>query len=460
MPQRHAVSFRLAFLAGETRLSRASRQQAVQIFQRAMQQATVSNAVAEAVHCRDGVLQVRDHRIPLQMIKKIYLIAMGKAAAPLFDEVRAVLPANIECCAVVSATTRPALLDTNASGEQYFQGGHPVPNLASIAAAQAALDLLTTADASTLVIFLITGGASAMFDLPISPTITLEDMIALNQLLVASGAPIRDINCIRKHFSAVKGGRLGMAASDAASQITLLVSDVPADQLDALASGPTMADSTTVSDCMAILHHYQIREHMPVSLQKLVAAGLPETPKYIYAAYQPVVLLGNETLVQHAREAAEQMGYEVVIDNRCDDWKCEDAAVYLLERLLALPRENRPLCLISGGEVTVTLPRNPHSIGVGGRNQHFALQCALQMQQMEMEVTVLSVGSDGIDGNSLAAGAVADNATVARATSLDISAQSALDGFDSYSLFQSLGDAIVTGPTGNNLRDLRILLRP
>jgi hydroxypyruvate reductase len=435
-------------------VSQIGRQRTIEIFQRALAESSIQHAVEGAVRMESWTLVVQNQRIPLAAFSRIFLVALGKGAAPFFDAVGSLLPKEISSRAVVSAPTPPKFL---ADADLYFCGGHPEPNADTLRVAQAALDLLATADASTLVIFLITGGASAMFDLPISPTITLDDLIQFNRLLVASGAPIGEINCVRKHLSAVKGGRLAAAAADA-TYISLLISDVPKNQLDSLASGPTLADTSTVNECLTILERYNLRARLPESIQKLIAAGLPETPKQIAAKYQPAVLLSNESLVEHAAHHAISHGYDVTIDNTCDDWEYQAAAKYLLQRIRTLPRDGKPLCLLSGGELAVTLPRDSNT-GIGGRNQQFALECALQMQASENDVTVLSAGSDGVDGNSPAAGAVADNSTVARAAALGLNAQTHCEVFDAYPLFHSIGDDILTGPTGNNLRDLRILLR-
>jgi hydroxypyruvate reductase len=335
------------------------------------------------------------------------------------------------------------------AADQYFAGGHPLPNAASMAAALAALELLRATDASTFVLFLISGGASAMFEVPLSSDISLDELSEWNRLLVGCGAPIAAINCVRKHLSAVKGGRLAAAAPHAA-KLSLLISDVPEHALDALASGPTLPDSTTLAECSAILQQYP-------ALASLSTQAMEETPKATDAAFHDahhVVLLDNAALVESAAASARGMGFHTVIDNSCDDWEYEDAAEYLLKRLRELSKEHPRCCLLSGGEVTVRLPENP---GRGGRNQQLALECARHLAH-HSPVTVLSAGSDGIDGNSPAAGAVADETTWQRAEELHLNPAVHIANFDAYTLFERLGDAILTGPAGNNLRDLRILL--
>jgi glycerate 2-kinase len=395
--------------------------------------------------------RLRLDSIPLDRYDRIHAIAVGKAALPMLDTLRSRLPYKLAggvCCA-------PLLPEERVSGVDYFTGGHPLPNRDSFASACAALRLLRSTSTRDFIFFLMSGGGSAMFELPLDPNISLEDTRTLYQALVGSGGTISEINTVRKHFSAVKGGRLAAAAPGAA-KFTLLVSDVAPRYLDALASGPTLPDSSTVAECREILHRYRLSERFPSAVRTFFDdPGLPETPRL---AGDPVeTLLSSDDLLDAARALALTLGYEVVIDNSCDDWDYVDAARYLLGRFDHLRREHAKLCLLSGGEVTVRLG---HEHGAGGRNQQFALACALGLagRGPEAPLVVLSAGSDGIDGNSAAAGAIADATTVARADALGIDAATALAHFDAYPLFTALGDTLVTGPTHNNLRDLRILL--
>jgi glycerate 2-kinase len=345
----------------------------------------------------------------------------------------------------------PVLPADRLSGIEYYTGGHPLPNEDSFRSARAALKLLEEAGPRDFIFFLISGGGSAMFELPLDDKITLEETQVLYKALVGSGATIAEINTVRKHFSAVKGGRLA-AAAPASGRCSLLLSDVAPRYLDALASGPTLPDTSTVAECREVVDRYGLRERFPATVRAWFDdPDLPETPSLAEGLVK--VLLSSDDLLDAARTMAVSLDYEVVIDNDCDDWDYADAARYLLGRFEELRSRHRKLCLLSGGEVTVRLGRDH---GAGGRNQQFALACALSGQ----DVVVLSAGSDGIDGNSPAAGAIADATTVARAQALGFDAESALARFDAYPLFTALGDTLITGPTHNNLRDLRILLNP
>jgi hydroxypyruvate reductase len=315
--------------------------------------------------------------------------------------------------------------------------------------------MLDAQTAASLVIFLLSGGGSAVVERPIDDEISLDDLISTYRVLVHSGATIAEINAIRKHLSAVKGGRLSRAAFPA-QQVSLLVSDVPDNTLDALASGPTMPDSTSVEDCYRIAEKHGMLPQLPHSTRELLERrALEETPKsddqaFYRSRWWPV--LSNQTAVEGASAAAECAGFAAHVDNSCDDWDYERAALHLLKRLRELRKNSERVCLISGGEVTVKVTNG----GVGGRNQQFALACAATIAGEN--ITVLSAGTDGVDGNSPAAGAMVDGSTIMRAQAAGLAARTALEEFDAYPFFSALGDAIEIGPTGNNLRDLRILL--
>jgi glycerate 2-kinase len=290
---------------------------------------------------------------------------------------------------------------------------------------------------------------------PVDSEISLADLVATYKALVLSGAPIAEINTVRKHLSAVKGGRMARAAQGA-QQVSILVSDVPDNALDALASGPTMPDSSTAEDCYRIAREQNLLTDFPASVRELFERrALEETPKRndpAFARSRCWTVLSNATAERAAAGAAAERGFAVEIDHSCDDWDYARAADYLLDRIRRLQREVARACIISGGEVTVKVSG---AAGVGGRNQHFALYCAQKIAGENL--TVLSAGTDGIDGNSLAAGAVADGTTLERARVFGLDPERHLSEFNAYPFFEKLSDVINTGPTGNNVRDLRIL---
>jgi len=428
----------------------SQRDTARRIFQQALEQASIPKAFARHVSCERGILRVCEDLYDLNAYSRVFVVSIGKAGHTLVEALEAQVGSRLE--GIVASSVDPG---SQVHGFRYFRGGHPTPNADSVRAAEAILKSLHAQTASSLVIFMLSGGGSAIAEKPIDDEISLEDLISTYRALVLSGAPIAEINAIRKHLSAVKGGRLAQAAYPA-KQVSLMISDVPDHTLDALASGPTMPDSTSIADCYAILEKYALLEQFPASVRELFQRhALEETPKsddpaFVHARWWPV--LSNKSAVEQAGIAATAQGYAVEIDNSCDDWDYERAAGYLLQRVRELRKKVSRVCLISGGEVTVKVTNG----GTGGRNQQFALACAQKI--IGENITVLSAGTDGIDGNSLAAGAVADGTTFQRAQGAGLDPVTALGTFNAYPLFDALGDAIVTGPTGNNVRDLRVLL--
>jgi glycerate 2-kinase len=432
---------------------------ACQIFDQAMRESGISQAFVRHVTCERGVMRICDDLYDLNSFSRIFVISIGKAAHSMLAALNQQCGERFE--GIVASSVEPQF---QLRGFRYFHGGHPLPNAESIRAADAMLKSSNAQNESSLMIYLVSGGASAAAEKPVDNEISLDDLVETYRVLVHSGAAIGEINAIRKHLSAVKGGRLAQAAYPA-QQVSILISDVPADTPDALASGPTMPDSTTEQDCYAIAATHELR--FPPSVQELFDRhALEETPKSDDPAFVRArwwTILSNSALLQAAKGEAERQGFTVEIDNSCDDWDYAKAADYLLNRLRQLRqkkdqlrqgKDKEKICLLSGGEVTVHVENG----GSGGRNQQFALYCAQKIASEN--ICVLSAGSDGIDGNSPAAGAIADGMTAVRTRAAGLDVEAHLKYFNTYPLFEALGDAIVTGPTGNNLRDLRILLAP
>jgi len=274
---------------------------------------------------------------------------------------------------------------------------------------------------------------------------------------VTCGAPIDAMNTVRKHVSAVKGGRLAVAARRA-TKITLAVSDVPVGKESALASGPTLPNPTTVADVQRVIAEFSLREKLPAGLLRWMDEGeMPETPKAGDSAFANAhfsLLLGLDDLFHPAHHATEANGFVTCCDNTTDDWPVQKAADYLLAQLAEQRKANpgQRVAVIADGEVSSPV----RGRGIGGRNAAFVLACVKKIAGKK--IAVLSAGTDGLDGNSPAAGAVADGETFERGQAIGLNARFMFRESDSYSYFARLGDTIVTGPTGNNMRDLRILL--
>lgn len=419
-----------------------------EIFLRTLSECTVESAFARDVECRGDELRVGKARYDLRHHSKLLTISMGKAAHSMAESLRRRI--GNRATGIIAAPHAP---DKELPGFRYFIGGHPLPNAESLAAGTAILDALRELDEDSLVIYLISGGASAVVETPLDPRFTLDDVDGIYHALLHSGAPIAEMNAVRKHLSAVKGGRIAQAAGHA-QQVSLLVSDVPESTLDALASGPTMPDSTTSEDCYRIAERYDLMERQPRRVRALFEQHrLQETPKSgdpAFAKAQWHTLLSSQAVQRTAAAHAAAAGFTVEIDNTCDDWDYIRAADYLLHQLHSLRAKVPKACIVSAGEVTVNIPAES---GHGGRNQQFALYCAQKIAGKS--ITILSAGTDGIDGNSDAAGAVVDGETLAIAGSEQI--HEALIEFNATPLLRTVGAVIVTGPTGNNLRDLRML---
>jgi glycerate 2-kinase len=433
------------------------REDALDIFLYALKASRVEPAMERHVRFHDDAMEIGGHSYALCDYERLKLVAIGKAAdgmTAVFLRLAGDMATRFEGV-VVGQGDAPSLPERL----RVYRGGHPSPNEASLEAAADILQFLQSLSERDLVVFLVSGGGSAMVEQFLMPDASLATVVATHKALVESGAPIAAINAVRKHLSAVKGGRLAAAAAPA-EQVTIFVSDVPAGELDALSSGPTMPDRSTTEDVYRIAQEYGLAGLLPSVVAKQVATcSLVETPKAgdaIFVRSRWSVLLDSTSLEQAAMARAAELGWHAVVDHSCDDWSAERAAAYLVDRVREMRRERERVCVISAGEVTVQVLGS--AVGNGGRNQHFALLCSELIA--DDAITVLSGGSDGIDGNSVAAGALVDGMTLERAEANAFSVARALAEFDAYSLFVLLGDAIVMGPTGNNLRDLRILLAP
>jgi glycerate 2-kinase len=347
-----------------------------------------------------------------------------------------------------------------------FAGGHPLPNQKSLQAARAAIELLRRADKEgALVLFLISGGGSAAFELPNDARITLEDLRRANQALVSCGATIAEINAVRRAVSAVKGGRLSAFAARA-RQVALIVSDTNPGQEWAVASGPTLAPPAYAPAARDVIERYRLNESLPSSIVRAVnkaetadlkSSGKPEVEHHL--------LLDNQSAIEAARRAAHARGFRVEVAADLIEQPVEAGCAELLYRLHAGKPLNKDgvFCLISGGEFACPV----HGKGIGGRNAETTLRMALALDEAQRQTpeninrshaVFLSAGTDGIDGNSPAAGAVADEKTLERARSRALDARRALEESDAYTFFHALDDAILTGRTGTNVRDLRVML--
>jgi len=367
----------------------------------------------------------------------IYSIAIGKAATSMARGLQDILAEKL---------TAPVLI---------AMGGHPLPDENSLAAAQAAFTLLDRANAEeATLIFLISGGGSAMIEWPVSDEISLGDLQAANRTLISCGASIAEVNAVRRAFSAVKGGKLARRAPRART-FTLIVSDTnPSDEAN-VASGPTLDPASDSPKAIEVVEHYQLENLLPRSIMKAIREQKPASGT---SNSSQLVILDNQTAIKAAFLKALELVTIVSMETDICEQPIQEGCDLLLARLMARPKNDATLAVISGGEFSCPVRGN----GRGGRNLETALRWAIALDKERGKgphFVVLSAGTDGIDGNSPAAGAIADETTIERGRNLGLNANQYLERSDSYGFFEHLGDLIVTGPTGTNVRDLRILLR-
>ncbi|MBI4789936.1 MAG: glycerate kinase, partial [Chloroflexi bacterium] len=341
------------------------------------------------------------------------------------------------------------------------EAGHPLPDANSLLGAQKILELLDETTSDDLVICLISGGGSAILELPV-PGVSLDDLRATTDALLRSGATINELNALRKHLSQVKGGPLARRAQ--APIVSLILSDVIGSPLDTIASGPTAPDSTTFADARNVIERRGVREQLPASVVEHIERGargeVADTPKGNDPALnrvQNVVVADGAIACEEALYQAQARGFHSLLLSTFVQGEARDIAKFLAAIAKEIAQQDRPVvrpaCIIAGGETTVTV----RGMGKGGRNQELALAAAIEINGMD-GVVVLSAGTDGTDGPTDAAGAIADGATLARAAASGLDARTFLANNDAYHFFQALGDLIITGPTNTNVNDVIIVL--
>jgi hydroxypyruvate reductase len=385
----------------------------------------------------------------------VHVIAAGKAASVMLD-----------ACVSYGITPRsmlgigPAGSPAPPAGTDWHTGGHPLPTAGSVAGAQRALALAARVRPDELLLVLLSGGGSALMSLP-AEGVTLEEKQHTVRRLLEAGADIHELNTVRKHLSVIKGGQL--AAACAGRTLTLAVSDVVGDDLSVIASGPTVADPSTFADALAVLARRGGEGVFPPSVVRRLHAGaageVPETPHAGDArlARATAVVIGPQRgAVEGARHAATSHGYTVhVVDEPVTGEAREAAAAHVASIARVTSHFAKPACVIAAGETTVTVT----GPGKGGRNQEFTFAAARALDALGGEAVVASVGTDGIDGPTDAAGAIGDSTTFVRARSAGIEdPDSYLRDNNTYAFFDRLGDLIRTGPTRTNVGDIQIVL--
>ncbi len=434
------------------------REDALAIFQAGLEAVDPAIALKRLVKLQDGRLIVGNRDYDLSSYEGVYVIGAGKASAAMAQPIEELLGTRIKSGFINVKYGHALPLNII----QVNEAGHPVPDEAGLSGSQKIVELLSQTGEKDLVLFLISGGGSALLPYPVEG-LSLEDKQQMTRCLLDVGVNIHEINALRKHVSRVKGGRLAKLAYPS-DLISLILSDVIGDNLDTIASGPTVPDESTFGDCLHILGKYDIRDKIspPVLefLEEGAQGGQEETPKADDPAFertQNIIIGSNILAVKAAQKKAEELKYNSLILSTLIEGETKDVAK--LHAAVAMEILNtgnplpKPACVISGGETTVTL----RGKGLGGRNQEFVLAAAIEIDGRE-GVVVLSAGTDGTDGPTDAAGAIADGTTLSRARALELNAEAYLRENDSYHFFKPLDDLIITGPTYTNVMDLRLVI--
>ncbi len=440
--------------------SRILRTDAARIWLAALGAVHAGSAVNKFIRRQGCTLYVQGNRYDLRKYRKIWVLGAGKAAAPMGRAIEKILGGYISGGFLVTKYGHSLPLKKI----DITEAGHPLPDKNSVASATRILDLAKRVAPDDLVLCLLSGGASALAVAP-AEGISLAAKLECTRLLLNAGASIYELNAVRKHLSCFKGGRLARILAPAKT-ISLILSDVVGNDIGTIASGPLAPDSTTYTDCIEILQRLEILNQMPAAVQKRFALGaaghIEETPKKredIFEGIQTVIVGSCAQACTAAAQAARRLGYRTtVLTSRLEGDNAE-AARFHMSAIKEIVFEDRPLrrpaCIISGGETTVKVKGN----GKGGRNQEFALYCAREMANLPAPCVAVSLGTDGTDGPTDAAGAIADSSTLVRSMKFG---SGFLDGClcknDSYRFFNRLGDLIITGPTWTNVMDLHIFL--
>lgn len=436
------------------------RQDAEEIYRAALRAVDPERAVRAHLQRKGDLLQVAHRSYDLSQFGRLFVGGAGKAGAPMARAVEELLGDRIEegLVAIPYGHGGPT------EKIQLVEAGHPRPDSAGLGAARrvAALAGERTGE-KDLLLCLLSGGGSALLPLPVTG-VTLEEKVAVTDSLLECGASIREMNAVRKHLSLLKGGQLARL-SRARALVTLVLSDVVGDDLSSIASGPTAPDETTFGDCLRIVERYGLQSRLPPTalehLREGAAGRREETPKPGEPCFRPVqhcVVASNAQALKAAADKALDLKYHVMVLSSSLEGEASQVGRVHAAILREMARSGNPIeppaCLISGGETTVTVRGH----GKGGRNQELVLAAVRDLAELSRPALLLSLGTDGTDGPTDAAGALADNETLSQARQRGLDPDAFLRENDAYHFFQPLGDLIVTGPTRTNVMDVHLLL--
>jgi glycerate 2-kinase len=429
------------------------------IFRAGLAAAAAGNAVRKHLSITGGRLRIGNLRLWLNDFDRVFLIAAGKAAVEMAAAIKEIVGERLTASIAV---TKHGHSISRIRRIRVMEAGHPIPDTAGFKASLEIRDLLRELNARDLLFVAISGGASALLGAPAQP-VTLRNKQRTTELLLRAGATIFELNAVRKHLSMLKGGQLAALAYPA-KVVGLLLSDVIGDPPDVIGSGLTAPDRSTFADAIAVLEKFDLLRRVPASVRTRLEAGvrgeIPETPKpgdRFFDSVHNVLVGSNRLALEAAADKARALGYRALILSSTMQGETREVArvhAHILREVIVSGNPvARPACILSGGETTVTVQGD----GTGGRNQEFALAAAMALTGLP-NVVVLSAGTDGTDGATDAAGAIATGQTLQRARRMGLDAATHLLRNDSHPFFESLGDLVKTGPTGTNVMDLHLLL--
>lgn len=434
-----------------------TREIAERIFRSAIAAVNPELLIQNHIKVKGGILQIAGEILNLDDIENIYLIGAGKATASMASAVEKILGNRITAGHIVVKYGYALPL----TFIDITEAGHPVPDQNGFTATEKISVIASNAGINDLVICLISGGGSALLaDCP--EGITQKDLAGLNDILVRCGADINEINIVRKHVSGIKGGRLASIVYPA-RLISLILSDVPGDSIESIASGPTCPDTSTFLDAIEIIERHKIKDKIPENVKDYLLRGVnglvPESPKTgdrIFARVSNYLIGTNRTALDEAANESRRIGLNAMLIEDMLTGDVEKAGDLIINEALQIKRDSsvrKPAVFLFGGETTLKVA----GTGFGGRNQHLALYCALRLKDIS-GITVLAAGTDGSDGPTDAAGAVVDSYTIKKAFKLNIDPDKYLARFDSYNFFKQVGGHIVTGPTMTNVMDIIVVI--
>jgi glycerate-2-kinase len=443
---------------GETSLNRRARKLAIENLEAALNASDPKCMLESKLLLNNSTLKIDGHVFNLERLKNVYVIGGGKAGGPMAEAVEQILGKRV----TEGIVNVPRGTKNKTSKIELHWASHPVPDEAGVEGAQCMLDILECAKANDLVICLISGGGSSLMPLPRKP-VSLIDKREMTQALLKSGATINEVNTVRKHISDFKGGWLAKRAYPA-NVLNLILSDVVGDPLDFIASGPTVPDSTTFKDAIEVLKKYNLWAKAPESIRKILSDGdkglIPETPKaddIVFRKVHNIVVGNNRSASLAAREHLKSKGLKTLLLTATLEGEARDAGVMLATIAREVSASGNPVPkpagIVAGGETTVTVKGK----GLGGRNQELVLAAASKLKGSEGTI-VASLSTDGIDGPTDAAGAIADGKTATRAIKMGLTPEKFLAENNSYRFFSRLSDLIFTGPTGTNVNDVSVMV--